>query len=674
MLKAVIALLAVVGQELIPVGLQSISYDVEIVGGIAKVTLRQKYFNYLNTPVNTLFRFPSTDKAVFSSLEARFRGLTVKGLIKEKDEAKKQFETEKAKGNTVIYVDSDSSNPDIMSAKLGNFPPQETLEIALTFITPLDIMDSMYWELIIPSTLTPRYDPLSAVNSMKYDRYNSQETTYTVNQEYPWEINVDVRWPTEIGQVRCSSHPDSTNVVYTGSRHARVTFDRRELPNKDFHLIIQDKHLFKDQVSIATADIPSLPKSLPKNAALIQFIPPLYQNLIEKNNGRLPQPEEVLRYARTYSKNEFIFIVDRSGSMQGRRIELVRQTLKQILGDLPTQSYFNILSFGSSFSWMFAKSMPLSASRVFDAQALVSSFDADFGGTEILQPINSVMERPKEEGSLRTVIILTDGDVGNTRETIQACRKLRLMQGTKILTVGIGSGASAQLVRGMAEAGDGKAIFIEDDLDNEVFTRKIQNLVNEAITPFLFDFSYDFDPKYVEAVAPMLGSNNLVSPNEPFISYVLLKDSLAETPSKSTTVRISFIDPISRGRVTKVFVLKLEDELPQHSVFHKMAIYHILRSDELGLKGYYLSPELREEPKILTKLSIGYQVLSSKYTAFICVVAENTVDPNAAVNVEIASMESSDYKETNRPSNYYRRAAILAFILAFFLCLISVLL
>lgn len=92
MLKAAITLLAVhANKSLVPVGLDSIQYDIEVFGGIAQVKLRVNYFNNLDQAVNTVFKFPVSDKAVFSGLEATFRDKTVKGVAKEKVTAKKEF-------------------------------------------------------------------------------------------------------------------------------------------------------------------------------------------------------------------------------------------------------------------------------------------------------------------------------------------------------------------------------------------------------------------------------------------------------------------------------------------------------------------------------------------------------------------------------------------------------
>ena len=49
------------------------------------------------------------------------------------------------------------------------------------------------------------------------------------------------------------------------------------------------------------------------------------------------------------ARGEYMFLLDRSGSMSGIRIQKAKEALKYFMRSLPTDSYVNVVSFGDSF-------------------------------------------------------------------------------------------------------------------------------------------------------------------------------------------------------------------------------------------------------------------------------------------------------------------------------------
>lgn len=63
-------------------------------------------------------------------------------------------------------------------------------------------------------------------------------------------------------------------------------------------------------------------------------------------------------YQTPISKGEYIFLLDRSGSMNGVPLKKSVEALELFLRSIPDGSFFNITSFGTSHSSMFTKSVP----------------------------------------------------------------------------------------------------------------------------------------------------------------------------------------------------------------------------------------------------------------------------------------------------------------------------
>jgi hypothetical protein len=86
------------------------------------------------------------------------------------------------------------------------------------------------------------------------------------------------------------------------------------------------------------------------------------------------------------------------------------------------------------------------------------------------------------------VQILTDGEVSNTQDCIDAVRKHA--QTTRVFTFGIGAGADRKLVEGMAKAGEGDfEIIIEGESTDEKVLRQLNRAMKPAITDITVKWS-----------------------------------------------------------------------------------------------------------------------------------------------------------------------------------------
>lgn len=82
-------------------------------------------------------------------------------------------------------------------------------------------------------------------------------------------------------------------------------------------------------------------------------------------------------------KGEYIFFLDRSGSMNGNSINKAKRSLIIFLKSLPVDCLFNVISFGSNYLQLFALSEKNNNKGMAKAINLIEKMDADMGGTEI---------------------------------------------------------------------------------------------------------------------------------------------------------------------------------------------------------------------------------------------------------------------------------------------------
>lgn len=139
-------------------------------------------------------------------------------------------------------------------------------------------------------------------------------------------------------------------------------------PTKDFEVIIEDGSLFEPNVRLAKFTFPDLMKGFTSRAASISFIPSFYSWNVEGGRPKATSgtafEKENEQFLFNYTRSEYYFVIDRSGSMDGERMKRAVAILQAFLGAIPPQSLFNVYSFGSDYSSLYSSLKNASAANI----------------------------------------------------------------------------------------------------------------------------------------------------------------------------------------------------------------------------------------------------------------------------------------------------------------------
>ncbi|XP_068108717.1 von Willebrand factor A domain-containing protein 5A-like isoform X2 [Hyperolius riggenbachi] len=429
-----------------PVPLQGIWVDVQVKGFVADVSATLKYKNKEEKAVEAVFVFPMDEDSAVYSFEATIEGKKIVADLQEKKEARKTYEEAMSQGQQAFLLEEDESSADIFSCSVGNLPPGQEAEVTLKYVRELPVEADGAVRFVLPAVLNPRYTP------------KDQDVSVTATRpqvpvgSIPYTLTLNAQFHSTYGIAKIESNCNITPVEYTDNDKtgAKVSLAEGHKFERDVELLAYYTDVNKPSVTVEagleTADAGSI---MADSAAMLNFYP------------NFPAGQE------QSSCGEFIFVVDRSGSMEcsmnsepnsPQRIQSAKETLVLLMKSLPLGCFFNIYGFGSHFESFFPESVEYTQKSMEETVKKVNEMEADFGGTEILQPLQKIYKTGCRADHPRQLFVFTDGEVGNTKQVITEVQKNA--QKHRCFTFGIGEGASTSLIKGMARAGGGTAEFI----------------------------------------------------------------------------------------------------------------------------------------------------------------------------------------------------------------------
>jgi Ca-activated chloride channel family protein len=153
--------------------------DISVSGVIADVKVRQIYRNEGSRPINASYVFPASTRAAVYSMRMQIGNEIIVAKIKEREQAKQEFEQAKEEGKSASLLEQ--QRPNVFSMSLANIMPQEQVEIELRYTELLVPADNVY-EVVFPTVVGPRYASTENGNK-KNDKF--VETPYTPHGSSP---------------------------------------------------------------------------------------------------------------------------------------------------------------------------------------------------------------------------------------------------------------------------------------------------------------------------------------------------------------------------------------------------------------------------------------------------------------------------------------------------------
>ncbi len=373
-----------------PVPLRGVHIDARAQGPCMQVAVRQHYVNREAIPIEAVYVFPLPEGAAVCGFSARVGEQEIEGRVEGREQAFTTYDDALIDGRVAMLLDQE--RPNVYTVSLGNLAPGANAWIEVRYVQLL-VDEGAGYRFLFPTTVSPRYAP--AEDQKGVGRTPAEVVNPPVQWRVPYGLDLEVKlaMESEIRALESPSHPIS---VESSGRTGRVRLARREAAlDRDFVL----------KVRLAEPHRPRAVVERDASGALAVSL--AFQPSFEAEEAPC----------------EAIFLIDRSGSMDGSSIEEAARALQLCLRSLTPGSRFNVVGFGSSFQQLFPESRPYDEASLALATAHVSGLRADLGGTEILAPLEAILKAPTRPGLPRQLFVLTDGQVSNTEAVIRLVRR-----------------------------------------------------------------------------------------------------------------------------------------------------------------------------------------------------------------------------------------------------------
>ncbi|KAG5445595.1 von Willebrand factor A domain-containing protein 5A [Clonorchis sinensis] len=433
-----------------PVQLKAVTIRCNVAALTSNVVTTFTYYNQYEEASDAKFVFPLDDVALYA-FEAQIGERVIIAECRPREEAQTVYKEAVAKEHGVILVEQEESSEDLFQISVGNVPAKETVKITIKYIGYLladnitDDTSSPHKSeavFLLPSVINPRYSPPESEIAGEYDPFAHPSQTNATPYSISFEANV--KMPHTILRAFLIDDEYTTEIDPTDKRRAKIILKSRNTFDHDLKMVIRmDAHL--RSFAVAEPGISLKSSIMAMDCIMAQFLPDFSK--FSSQQGR---------------KTELVFVIDRSGSMDGSGIKSAAEALLLMLKSLPIGCRFQIIGFGNTHEALFREPVEYNDRTLARALAYQKSLRANMGGTLVLPALKAAYDAPLTgKDWYRQILFITDGYVSNANEVIGLAASN--VHKAKLFPIGIRLDSGKHLLMSLARAGRGTAAFVQDD-------------------------------------------------------------------------------------------------------------------------------------------------------------------------------------------------------------------
>ena len=470
--------------------------------------LTQYFTNPLDNAIELSISFPIKEEISLTKFVVTIGEKVVLSKVMPKEKAEEKYSDSMASGNQG-FISSYDEQMTYYSVNIGNINPKQKIKLNTIFIQNLGSQDMSY-----------EFDIMEKYPTFHYKELNKNEARNKIIK-----ANFIIETQSKITRLIApfldeeAKKKSTYEVAFSNDfKKADIKYVKNPDDQKNKNVINQPFLMpghqggFPGQVNQPTFYssfcLLFRTENMNKPILFYQYNPELketaysinyvYPSKSLKNIPVPTQPDQdnKISYYSKYESNMvnetpglFIFLIDQSGSMRGKSIDLVKQALLLFIQSLPAGSYFQLIGFGTSFKKYNEEPVEYNQANVSNIINVINDLNANMGGTNISGPLDAVYKDTNYSkiNLSKNIFLLTDGQVHDRDQ----CVNLITTNANKfrIHALGIGSDFDKVLIERSGKLGKGSSSFVENV---EKINSAVIDTLNKCLRPYITDIQFNF--------------------------------------------------------------------------------------------------------------------------------------------------------------------------------------